>query len=572
MHQFFGTLGGGFAVLADPKLWILLAIGTVLGVIVGALPGIGATVTYGLVLPFTFLMSPVYAVAFLLSIAVGNQFGNSIPAILIGLPGSPSTILTVIEGFQLHKRGETGLALGMAYLGALGGQAVSVLFFVALVVPLAGLAYVFLTPELFALYLLGLVCIVSLTGKSIWKGVVAAAFGLMVGVIGLDPVSIAPRFDFGFRELRNGLDPEPVIIGLLALSELFRQSRQVFRWSEVRVKVSTKFPSLKQIRRVTPSILAGTVTGTLIGAIPGAGGLTGAMIAYQQARVISKHPEEFGHGSIDGIAANEAAQNASNSGELIPTLGLGIPVSGTSVLLLSALTLQGLVPGPRLSTTTPELLDASVAGLIGATILLAVTGWWMGRWMMKVVSINRSAVIVVCIALIFLGVYTLQGTFGVLVCIVFGIIGYFMLRYGYSVAAAGLAAILSGEFERTLRQGLNLTNNSVVEFVTRPLTAGIMLVALAVLILGINNLRRERRRMAALTAKLEETHPDAAILIDPDADPTTEVTELSSATTEAPDGPDHDPSPPVAEHATASSATSDPPAETPPEKGTPGLR
>jgi putative tricarboxylic transport membrane protein len=496
MDDFAGTLLGGIGLLGDPTLWLVLVVGTILGVVVGALPGIGATVTYGLVLPFTFLMGPVNAIGFFMAIAVGNQFGNSIPAILIGLPGSPATILTVLEGFQLHKRGETGLALGMAYLGALGGQAVSVLFFVALVIPLAGLAYVFLTPELFALYFLGMACIVSLTGLSIWKGVVAATFGLLVGVIGLDPVTITPRFDFGLRELRNGIDPEPVIIGLLALSELFRQSRQVFRWAEVRGEVSTTFPSLAQIRRVTPSLLLGTITGTLIGAIPGAGGTTGAMVSYQQARMISKHPEEFGHGSIEGIAANEAAQNAANSGELIPTFGLGIPVSGTTVLLLGALTLHGFVPGPRLATTTPELLYAAVAGMLGATVLLVVTGWWMARWMMKVVSIDRSIIIVVSIALVFLGMFTLGGLFAVVVCLIFGIIGYFMLRYGYSVAAAALAAILSAQFERTLRQGLSLVDNDIIAFVTRPLTATILLIALSVVGFGMYSLRAQRRLAA----------------------------------------------------------------------------
>ena len=511
MEQFFGTFFGGLSILSDGSVWLLIIAGTILGVVVGALPGIGATVTYGLMLPFTFLMTPIQAVAFLLSIGVGNQFGNSIPAILIGLPGSPSTILTVLEGFQLHKRGETGLALGIAYLGALGGQLVSILFFIALVVPLAGLTYIFLTPELFALYLAGMVCIVSLTGKSIPKGIVAAVFGLMVGVIGLDPVTVAPRFTFGVPQLRSGLDPEPVIIGLLAVSELFRQTRQTFQWSEVSGTISTRFPPFSAIRRSLKSLAAGTVIGTLIGAIPGAGGTPGAMISYQAAKVLSKHPEEFGKGSIEGIAANEAAQNASNSGELIPTLGLGIPVSGTSVLLLSALTLQGFVPGPRLASTNPQLLDASVAGLLGATIVLLVTGWWMSTWMMKVVSLNRTGVLVISLALAILGTYTLSGTYGVITCLVFGTIGYFMLRYGYSVAAAGLAAILSSEFERTLRQGLNLMDNDPVRFVTRPITATILLLSFAILVFGVLAIRRDRARdrLAAIADELPIPTPTA---------------------------------------------------------------
>jgi putative tricarboxylic transport membrane protein len=494
VEQFFSSLGGGLGILAHPTIWLLLIPGAMLGVTVGALPGIGATVAYGLMLPFTAMMDPVQAVAFLLSIAVGNQFGNSLPAILVGVPGSPATILTVADGFALHKRGETGLALGIAYVAALGGQAVSTLFFVALVVPLAGLTYVFLAPELFSLYVLGMVSIISLTGRSIPKGFVAATFGLLIGIVGLDPVTLSPRFEFGLRELRNGLDPESVVIGLLAVSELFRQARQSFQWSEVSGAVTTKFPPLAALRRCIPAMFIGTLTGTFIGAVPGAGSTPAAMISYQQARLISKRPDEFGKGSIEGIAANEAAQNAANSGELIPTLGLGLPVSGTAVLLLSALTMQGMVPGPSLTRNSPELLDASVAGLLGGTLVLVVFGWWLSRFMMKVVTVNRSIVLVLCLAVVMLGIYALSGQISdVIVCLACGVVGYFMSRYGYSVAAAGLAAILSAEFERSLRQGLNLFDNDIWLFISRPVTATVLLISLAILIFGILRIRREAK-------------------------------------------------------------------------------
>ena len=505
MEQFLSSLSGGVLVLADPYVWLLLVIGTMLGVVVGALPGIGATVAYGLVLPFTYFMGPVPAVAFLLSIAVGNQFGNSIPAILIGLPGSPATILTVADGFALHKKGETGLALGIAYLAALGGQAVSILFFVALVVPLAGLTYVFLAPELFSLYVLGMVSIVSLTGKSIPKGFVAATFGLLIGVVGLDPVTLSPRFDFGTRVLRNGLDVEPVVIGLLAVSELFRQARQTFQWSEVSGNLVARFPSWAQIKRCIPPMFIGTVTGTFIGAVPGAGTTPAALISYQQARLVSRKPEEFGKGSIEGIAANESAQNAANSGELIPTLGLGLPVSGTAVLLLSALTMQGMVPGPSLVSRSPQLLAAAVAGLLGGTLILVFTGWWLSRSMMRVATVNRSAVIILCLAIVMLGIFALERQiFDVWVCLTCGVIGYFMARYGYSVAAAALAAILASEFERTLRQGLNLFDNDFVLFLSRPIAGTIIFASLVILLLGILRLRRERRSALASPARILE--------------------------------------------------------------------
>jgi putative tricarboxylic transport membrane protein len=240
------------------------------------------------------------------------------------------------------------------------------------------------------------------------------------------------------------------------------------------------------------------------------------MIAYQQAKFLSKTPEQFGNGSIEGIAANESAQNAANSGELVPTLGLGIAGSGSMVLLLSALTVQGLVPGPRMIVETPELVYASVAGMVAATILLIITGWWLARVMLKAVTINRSAVIVVALALVVVGVYSLNGkVFDVMVCLVCGFIGYFMLRYGYSTAAAALAVVLSEGFEKHLRQGLALFDSNVWTFVSRPITAALLLLSLAIFVYGViadrktRALARARIAAGALSAdaeKHDETH------------------------------------------------------------------
>lgn len=485
MQELLDPLFGGLALLTDPGLWVLVLFGTLFGVFIGAMPGMGITLAFGLALPFTFVMQPVEAVAFLLSISVGGQYGNSLPAILLNVPGSPASALTAIDGFALHKRGQSGLALGIAYVAALGGQLVSIPFFVLMVVPLSGLVYVFLAPELFSLYVLGMVALASLTGKSLVKGLLSAAFGLLIGLVGLDPLNNTPRLVFGFVDLRGGIPVVPVVIGMLALSELFRATRQVYDWEALAEDFSARFPSWRQIRGALPAMLGGTVSGTLIGAVPGASGTAAAMIAYQQAQLISKHPEEFGKGSIDGIAANEAAQNASNAGELVPTLGLGIPGSGSMVLLMGALTLHGLIPGPLLTRQSPELLDAAVAGLAAGSIFLILTGWWMARAMLFAVTLKRSVVLPVAMASVFVGVYSIYGDlFSVFVTLVFGVIGYFMLRYGFSVPAAALAVVLASGFERTLRLGLNLFNNNILEFVSRPITAVILLVALGMLAMG----------------------------------------------------------------------------------------
>ncbi len=495
---------GGLGQLGDPWIWLFIAAGTTIGVVAGALPGMGTTLTYGMVLPFTFVMSPVHAVAFLLSISVGVGYGNSIPAILMGIPGTPSAVLTVIDGHRLHRMGESGLALGTAFVAALGGQMISILLFILLVVPLMGLAYSFLYPELFALYLLGIVAIISLTGANMLKGFAAAGVGLLIALIGLDPVNLATRFTFDYRILRSGVDLTAVLIGLLAVSELFRSARQVFRWEggiAGEAPAAPRFPPFRRIRPAVPAMLGGTVVGTFVGAIPGAGATPAAMISYQTAQMMSKRPEDFGKGSIEGIGANEAAQNASNSGELIPTLGLGLPVSGSMVLLLAALTVQGFVPGPLMISNAPELLYAAVAGLLASTLFLLATGWWMARGMMKAVALNRQVVIVLALAMVTVGVYAINTRIvDVLVCFGAGIVGYFMLRYGYSTAAAALGVFLGREFERSLRIGLNMNDNSYIEFFSRPITLAILLVAVALLAVGSWRQRETRRRVRAARA------------------------------------------------------------------------
>jgi len=498
--EIFASLIGGLTQLGDPWIWVFVAFGTLVGVIGGAMPGMGTTLLYGMFLPFTFVMDPPHAVAFLLSISVGVGFGNSIPAILLGIPGTPSAILTVIDGHTLHKQGQSGLALGTSFVSALGGQTVSILFFVILVVPLMGLAYEFLYPELFALYLLGVLAIISLTGDNMLKGLVAAAIGFAIAMIGLDPVNLTTRFTFDQRILRSGVNLTAVLIGLLAVSEIFRSFRQIYTWSvpEGTETGDRLFPKGKDIRQMIRPAFTGTVIGAFVGAIPGAGATPAALISYQAAQLLSKKPESFGKGSVEGIAANEAAQNASNAGELIPTMGLGVPGSSSMVLLLSALTVQGFVPGPLMISKAPDLLYAAIAGMLAATLILAATGWFMSSIMLRAVSVNRSAVLILALATVILGVYSLNTRIiDVVVMLLAGGLGYLMLRYGYSTAAAALACVLGGELERSLRLGLNLSDGDVFTFVSRPITASILLVTVAILVFGVMRHARMRREIAA---------------------------------------------------------------------------
>jgi len=461
------------------------------------MPGIGPNLAVGIMLPFCFQLNAVYGITFLVAINVACSFGNSIPAILMGVPGTSSAVITAIDGYALHKKGKSGLALGVTFFSSVFGQFLSTFYFLAMVVPLAGLTYIFLTPELFALYFLGVTAIISVTGTNLLKGLVASAFGLFLSLVGSDPINSVDRYIY-HMELYAGLQVVPVSMGLLAVSELFRSMRQSFSWDIDSKTVKAKFPSAKELWRVMPNIMVGTAIGTIVGAIPGTGGTASAVISYQQSKLWSKHPEEYGKGSIEGVAANEAAQNASQAGELVPTLGLGIPGSSTMVFLFGAMLMKGIVPGPQMLAKTPELLYACGAGCFAATFMLAIIGWPMSLSMLKLINLDRQLIFIGALGLCIVGVFSLNNSvFDVFLMLLFGMVGYFMRRYGYSVAGTSLALILGTGLESNLRGGLLLAGGWW-HLLTRPWVMVILGVAFALLFYAAWGTIKMARRDAAI--------------------------------------------------------------------------
>jgi putative tricarboxylic transport membrane protein len=508
MEMFVTSLTQGVIILTSPEVLLFLAIGVVWGSICGALPGVGSGVAIGVMVPLTFTMEPVTAVAFLVSISVSNSFGNGLPAAVLGIPGSASGVLTAIEGYALTKRGLGGLAVGTNWFACVFGQFFSIPFFLFVIVPLAGITYVFLSPELFALYSLGLAALVSLTGRNILKGIAAALFGLAIGIVGPDPVSGVTRLAYGVRELRGGIPLIPTILGIVTISELLRSMRQVFDWQTlVPASASTnKFPGFRALRRSLRSVLTGSLIGTLIGSIPGMSGTAAAVMSYNQARLTSKTPEEFGNGSIEGLAANEAAGNASQAGEMVPTLGLGIPGSDSMVLVMGALMLQGFVPGPMMMNTAPQLLYATVAGLLGGALILFLFGWQLGKAMLMITKVDRSVILPLAFVVTLIGVFAVrQALSDVVFTLIFGVIGYYMLRFGFSVVATAVAAVLGAGFESNLRQGILLMDSDPFKFFGRPWTSAILTVSLFLLIYGtygtIKMLRQDRVRSEEAAAR-----------------------------------------------------------------------
>lgn len=475
----------GVKLLSLPTIAIMAVLGAIWGMIAGAIPGIGSPVAVAVALPLSFLFGSIEAVAFIVAISFGVGFGNSVPAVLVGVPGNPPAFLTALDGYAMHRRGESGLALGTAYFSTVSSQWIAIVAFTVMVIPLSQLPYYFLPPELFALYFVGLAAVASLTGNNIMKGILAAFIGIAIGFVGLDPVTGAERFNLGVYDLRLGVGTVAALIGILAVSELLRSCRQVFTWKDLNEHFDARFPRWSQLRRLVPNTVRGSIIGTLVGAIPGVGSGPSSAIAWQQAKLTSKQPEQFGKGSVQAIAANEAAGSSANAGELVPTLGLGVPGSPATAMLLGALLAHGLIPGPRLLEQSPELLHAAIAGAVGGTITMAALGWGMARLLLRIALTDRSAVLIVALIMTMLGVFAIrQQMIDLYVMLATGLIGYFMLRYGYATVAAAMGIILGPGLEAHLRRGLTMTDNSFVAFFSRPITAGIMAIGIAVLLYG----------------------------------------------------------------------------------------
>ncbi len=502
-------LAEGLAVGFQPDALFWIAVGTVIGMIVGAAPGIGPTVGMAVMLPITLRLSPEQGIFLMSAILVGANFGNSIPAVLVRIPGSSSALLTIVEGYPFQQRGEGGRALLICLISSVVGQTLGVLMFILFVIPLSQVAVRFLFPEIFALTVFGLLTAAGLLGKSPVKGLVAVAVGLLLSMVGTDPVTGQSRLGFGIPELEVGISDIALLVGLLALREVFLDVRKPFETFQGDVKrLDLRWPSLADLREVWWPTVIGSVVGTLIGILPGNGGAVSSFISYRMAKMFSKKKHLFGKGSLEGLAAVDSANNGAATGEMIPTLGLGIPGTSSMVLIMAALAAQGIIAGPQIMQTRPGLIHATFGGLMAATLMMGVIGYVLIWPSVYISRLSRPAIIAVTMVMIVLGVYVISyNVFDLWVCLAGGVLGYILTRFGYPVMPATLAFVLGPTVEASLRRGLIMTDG-LIGFVSRP-AAGILLT-LAVLTLvstpAINwYLRARRQRMTADGATSGET-------------------------------------------------------------------
>lgn len=486
-------LEGFEQILTINNIFIVL-FGSGIGIIIGALPGLNASMGVALLLPLTYGMEPLSAIVMLLGIYCGAIYCGSITAILIKTPGTTAAACTVYDGYEMAQKGEAGKALGMAATASLIGGLFSVIVLIFLSPPLARIALAFGPPEYFALAFFGLSIITSLSTDNMIKGLVSAVLGLLLSTVGLDILTGYPRFTFGNVEMLNGISFIPVLIGLFAVSQVFINVEKNAAYGEVKSKISGMMLSLKDVLSVWTTILRSAIIGTVIGILPGAGATIAAFIGYNEAKRWSKHPEKFGTGILEGIAAPETANNAATGGAMVPLLSLGIPGSETTAVLVGAFMIQGLRPGPLLYRDHPELVYGIFAGLIMANIAFYLLGMFGARIFAQVTRIPYRILLPLIMVFAVVGSYAENNSlFDILLMLIFGIVGYFMKKFEFPTSPLVLALVLGPLTESSFRRGLIMSQGNWSIFIARPISLVLIIIGLITLISPFYNMIKKSK-------------------------------------------------------------------------------
>lgn len=471
------------SVLADPYLMGLILITTIGGVIIGALPGLGATTGAALLLPFTLVMDPVPAIAVMTTIYVSATFAGAITAILINTPGTAAAAATCLDGYPLAQRGEAGRALGIAVVSSTIGGVFSILVLAIAAPLLARVAYEFRPPEYFALTVFGLSMLASISEGGAIKNLIGGLFGVWLATIGADAITGVERFMFGNYELYEGLNFIPVLVGMFALSELLVQSTTLNMVMERISMKAVKLPSLADYKKIWRTVLRSCGIGTFIGILPAEGATVASMIGYAEAKRWSRTPEEFGKGAVEGVAGAEAANNAATGGAMVPTLVLGIPGSGTTAVILVGLMVHGLRPGPHLFTEQLDKVYAIFGTMLVANMMFFVLGLFGAKLFARVTLVPRQILWPIVFAFSVLGSYALaQSMMDVYIALIFGVIGYLFRRFGFAVAPVAIGLILGEMVETNLQNSLKMFEGEWWLILTQPLAAVFLVLA----VLGIS--------------------------------------------------------------------------------------
>jgi putative tricarboxylic transport membrane protein len=481
--EIFSNLATGFAVALTPINLLYCFLGSFIGTAIGVLPGLGPPATIALLLPVTYGIPATSAVILLAGIFYGAMYGGSTTSILLNIPGEAASVVTCLDGYQMARRGRAGAALAISAFASFIAATLSILGLMLLAPPLASFALKFGPPENFALLVLGLVMVGYLAGASMTKGLMMACIGLLLGMIGLDPIMGSQRFTYGVYKLSEGFEFILVAMGLFGIGEVLVNIEQTIKAEVFQTKIRGLLPKWEEWRASIAPIGRGSLLGFFIGVLPGGGAIISSFIAYALEKKLSKHPERFGKGAVEGVAAPEAANNAAATGSFIPLLTLGIPGNASIAMIFVALLIHGVRPGPLLVAEKPEVFWGLVASMyIGNIMLLVLNLPLIGLWV-KLLRAPYALLAPLILVFVIIGAYSVNNSiFDVGITVAFGLFGYLLRKLNFEPAPLVLAMILGPQLEASLRRSLIYSRGDLLVFFERPIAATLMALALLMLL------------------------------------------------------------------------------------------
>jgi putative tricarboxylic transport membrane protein len=501
--DFLANLIAGFSVALQPTNLMFCFLGVFVGTLIGVLPGIGPVGTMAILLPVTYGIAPTTAIIMLAGIYYGAQYGGSTTSILVNIPGEAASVVTCLDGYQMALKGRPGPALGIAAFGSFIAGTFGVIGLQLMAPPLVSVALRFGPPEYFSLMILGFVVLTYLAQKSMTKALLTAGVGILLGTIGLDTMTGMPRFSFNIPELLDGVGLAPLAMGLFGISEILLNVEKKIKQELLTTKVKGLFPNWEDWKRCSLPILRGTVSGFFLGILPGGGAVLASFVSYAVEKRISKHPEQFGKGAIEGVAAPESANNAAAQGAFIPLLTLGIPANVVMAILLGALMIHNITPGPMLVKEHPQLFWGVITSMyVGNILLLVLNLPLIGLWV-QLLRVPYAILFPLILYICLIGAYVINNSvIDVTIMLLFGVVGYLMRKFDYEPAPMVLAYVLTPLLENALRQSLILSGGSFGIFMVRPISAGCLIVAAG--LLGSSLLPMIRQKREKIVAEAEE--------------------------------------------------------------------
>jgi putative tricarboxylic transport membrane protein len=502
----FASIAMGFQIAMHPGNLLFCFLGVLIGTLVGVLPGLGPVAAISILLPITFHSTPVSSIILLAGIFYGAMYGGSITSILVNIPGEAASVITCLDGYQMARKGRAGPALGISAFGSFIAGTISVIGLMFIAPPLAEFALKFGPPEYFSLMILSLTILTFMASGSMSKALLTAAFGLFLGSVGLDMITGTKRFTFNIVALFDGVGIVPAIMGLFGIAEILVNVEESTEKSIFQTKIKNLLPTFRDWAQSIGPIVRGTAIGFFLGILPGQAPITSTFVSYAVEKKLSRNPKQFGTGRIEGVAGPESANNATTGASFIPLLTLGIPANAVMSILLGALMIHGINPGPMLIKQHPDLFWGVVTSMyIGNAMLLLLNLPLLGLW----VSLLRvpypilfPLIIVFCV----IGTYTMNNNISdVLIMMVFGAIGYLFRKFEYEAAPLVLALVLEPMMEQAFRRSLLLSSGDLGIFMTRPISAVLLFISLILLILPVIGLVRRNRKAVPEEANKDQS-------------------------------------------------------------------